>query len=236
MPHTDHDWGDIEVLHHDDRLIAVAKPSGLLVHRGWAGDDVTAVDLVRRLAGRPVHPLHRLDRGTSGVLLLALDREAAAALGAAFEAGAIEKRYLALVRGEAPEAVVVDHPLPRREGGPRVPALTAIRRLAVATTEPRHVSLVEARPATGRPHQVRRHLKHAGHPVIGDANWGKGPLNREFSERYGLSRLALHAVFLALDHPATGERLELRAPLPQDLTGPLIRMAFDPARWQDGVA
>jgi tRNA pseudouridine65 synthase len=222
-----------QIVHRDERLIAVIKPAGSIVHRGWGRDPVTLSDLVKRLVGLPVvHPAHRLDRGTSGVVLFALDREAAARLGAAFEAGTVHKRYLALVRGTAPDDVLVDHPLPRRAGGPRVPARTAIRRLADAPTEPRGSSLVEACPARGRPHQVRRHLKHLNHPVIGDANWGKGPLNREFRERYGLARLALHAAALSFDHPFTEARLTLRAPLPQDLAGPLVRMGFDPAVWE----
>jgi tRNA pseudouridine65 synthase len=223
----------LEIVHRDERLLAVVKPAGLIVHRGWGRDPLTLVDLVRHLVGlSAVHPVHRLDRGTSGLVLFALDRESAARLGAAFEAGAVHKRYLALVRGTAPDHAVIDHPLARREGGPRVPAQTTIRRLARAGTEPRGSSLVEACPATGRPHQVRRHLKHLDHPVLGDANWGKGELNRAFCERYGLARLALHAAGLTFDHPFTAARLDLRAPVPPDLSGPLVRMGFDPTAWE----
>lgn len=224
----------LPVLFHDDRLLAVDKPSGLLVHRGWGGDRVTALQLARRIAGRRVYPVHRLDRGTSGVLAFALDEEAARRLGAAFGGGGgddaagaarapeVVKSYLALVRGRAPESALVDHPIPRSEGGPRVPAVTAVRRLAVVEVEPRRVySLVEARPATGRLHQVRRHLKHLSLPVIGDVEYGKGEHNRFFRERFGLHRLALHAAMLDLPHPATGDRLRLIAPLPADLAGPL---------------
>lgn len=219
------------VLFRDDRLLAIDKPSGLLVHRGWGGDRVTALDLARRIAGRRVHPVHRLDRGTSGVLVFALDPEAARRLGEAFSAGAPEvvKVYLALVRGRAPEEAVVDHPIPRDAGGPRVPAATAVRRLAVAELGPRRVySLVEARPATGRLHQVRRHLKHLSLPVIGDVEYGKGEHNRFFRTEYGLARLALHALSLELPHPATGERLRLAAPVPDDLAGPLGSLGLLP--------
>jgi tRNA pseudouridine65 synthase len=232
----------LPVLYRDDRLLAVDKPSGLLVHRGWSGDRVTALDLARRIAGRRVHPVHRLDRGTSGVLVFALDAEAARRLGAAFSAGGseavaaaeragetekVEKVYIALVRGRAPEETVVDHPIPRSEGGPRVPAVTTVRRLGVAEPEPGRVySLVEARPATGRLHQVRRHLKHLAHPVIGDVEYGKGEHNRFFRERFGLHRLALHALALVLPHPATGERLRLAAPVPPDLAGPLAALGL----------
>ena len=217
----------LPVLYRDDRLLAVDKPSGLLVHRGWGSDRVTALDLARRIAGRRVHPVHRLDRGTSGVLVFALDAEAARRLGEAFTDGGVDKVYVALVRGRAPEEIVIDHPIPRTAGGPRVPAVTVVRRLAVAEPEPgRLYSLVEARPATGRLHQVRRHLKHAAHPVVGDVEYGKGEHNRFFRERFGLHRLALHALALALPHPGTGERLRIAAPVPADLASPLAALGL----------
>jgi len=210
------------VLYRDDDLVVVAKPSGLLVHRGWGDDDVVAMTLARDLVGRPVHPVHRLDRGTSGALVFALGADGARGLGAAFAAGAVDKRYLALVRGVTPEAGVVDHPIPRPEDGPRVPAVTAYARLGVFE----RFSLVEARPQTGRLHQVRRHLKHISHPVVGDVSYGKGDVNRLFRARFGLRRLALHAARLAFDHPRTGARVSVVAPVPEDLLGPLAAMGL----------
>lgn len=212
----------IEVLYRDDRLAAVVKPSGLAVHRGWSGDDEAAVQAARDTLGAFVFPVHRLDRGASGVLVFALDAEAARALSEAFERGQADKRYVALVRGIAPERAVVDHPIPRREGGPRVPAVTEVARLGVFE----RYSLVEARPRTGRLHQIRRHLKHLGHPLIGDVNYGKGEHNRLFRARFGLHRLALHAHALTLPHPSTGAPLVLRAPLPEDLRGPFSQMGL----------
>jgi tRNA pseudouridine65 synthase len=218
----------MEILYQDDVLLAVNKPSGLLLHRGWGRDATALVDLVRDALGvSVVHPLHRLDRQTSGVVLFASNAEIAAKMGRAFEGGAVEKRYLALVRGVAPDEGRIDHPLPRRENGPRVPALTEFRRLAEATTQPRHVSLVEATPRTGRLHQVRRHLKHIDHPVIGDANYGKGTINRAMAERYGLRRMALHAGALLFGHPVSGRWITVRAPLPRDLREPLAQMGID---------
>ncbi len=217
------------VLYRDDALLAVDKPSGLLVHRGWGRDEVVLVDRVREITGlNKVHPLHRLDRQTSGVVLFALTAAAARALGGEFEAGRVEKRYLALVRGRTPDAGIIDHPIPRREGGPRVDAVTAFERLHTLPAEPRTVSWVVARPRTGRLHQVRRHLKHISHPIIGDANYGKGPLNRAVRDRYGLCRLALHAASVALDHPDAG-RIVIRAPIPEDLAAPLAAMGLDPS-------
>jgi len=216
-----------EVLYRDEALIAVAKPSGWLVHRGWARDGEVLTDHVRRLTGqRTVHPIHRLDRGTSGVVLFALDPETARALNAAFEQGRVAKRYLALVRGTPPDEGVIDHPIRRGRSHDRVDAVTAYRRLATVDAEPRTLSLVEARPRTGRLHQIRRHLKHLGHPVIGDSNYGRTELNRAVAEEYGLRRLALHAMSLEAPHPTTGQPLPLQAPPPRDLEEPLTRMGF----------
>lgn len=209
-------------LYRDETLLAVVKPSGMAVHRGWARDRVTAADLARDLCVRPVHALHRLDRGTSGVLLFALSADAARAASAAFESGAVEKQYLALVRGPAPDALHIDHPIPRKEGGPRVPAVTDVRTLGHFE----RYSLVEAMPRTGRLHQVRRHLKHVSLPIIGDSKYGKGEHNRLLRDRFGLARLALHAASVTLPHPATGASLTLVAPVPEDLAEPLRRMGF----------
>ncbi len=228
---------EFALLHRDDRLAAFAKPSGLLVHRGWGDDAVVALDLARRALGARVHPVHRLDRATSGVLLFARDPESAAAMGRLFEAGAVHKAYLALVRGVPPEAGVIDHPVPRTEGGARVPAVTAFRRRhtpppvspdasAGGEARPRSVSLVEARPETGRLHQIRRHLKHLGHPVVGDVNYGRGDVNRLFRERHGLRRLALHARSLSFEHPFTGAVTTIAAALPEDLRGPFASLGI----------
>ncbi len=215
------------VVYRDDAILVVDKPAGMLVHRGWGRDSLTLVDLVRRITGNgKAYPIQRLDRGTSGVVLFALDAETAGRLGVMQRRGQIEKHYLALVRGRPPAQGVINHPIPCKPGGSRRPAATSYRLLASAECRPRTVSLVEVRPHSGRLHQVRRHLKHISHPLIGDANYGKGALNRAFTENYGLRRLALHACRLALAHPASGERLALRSPLPDDLKIPFERMGF----------
>jgi len=217
--------------------VVVDKPSGLVVHRSAGARDVPALLQLARDAtgGAHLFPVHRLDRGASGVLVLARTPEAARALHEQFEDGAADKRYLALVRGEPPHAGVIDHPIPRREDGPRVPAVTEYRCLETVTVPFRdragveraqRYSLVEARPRTGRLHQVRRHLKHAGHPLVGDVNHGRVEHNRWCRDQYGLDRLALHAAALAFDHPATGARVRFEAPLPPDLREPLARMGF----------
>lgn len=210
----------LTLLWQDSAYVAVDKPSGLAVHRGMCADKVTALDLTRDAVGQWVYPVHRLDRATSGVLLFALSSEAAGALHARFEDGGVDKRYWALVRGVAPAEGTIEHAIPRCEGGPRVPALTTFRRLWAGA----HVSLVEAHPRTGRFHQVRRHMKHIHHPVIGDANYGKGALNRAYRDEFGLARLALHATSLTFDHPHTGECITIVSVLPDDLKTPFERM------------
>ena len=214
---------DLPVLYRDGFLLAINKPSGLAVHRGAARDRIVALQSVRDLVGLHVHAVHRLDRSTSGALLFALDSGTARRMQERFAADEVVKRYLALVRGLPPEEGVIDHPIPRAPGGPRVPAVTEFRRLA--TFE--RYALVEARPLTGRLHQIRRHFKHLSHPLIGDVRYGKGEHNRLFRERFGLHRLALHAVELAFEHPETGERLRIVAPVPEDLAGPLRAMGID---------
>ncbi len=220
---------DLRVLHRDDWLIAIDKPSGLLVHRSDLDRHETrfALQCVRDQIGRPVYPVHRLDKGTSGVLLFALDPEVGRELGRSFAAGAVDKRYLAVVRGHPPEAGVVEHPLARMadaragvsSGGAAQPAVTHFRLLARAELPYRvdrypssRYALVELQPLTGRRHQLRRHMKHIAHPIIGDATHGKGRHNRLFAELYGSRRLLLAAVRLRLRHPVTGADLDVRAP------------------------
>jgi tRNA pseudouridine65 synthase len=205
----------IDLLFVDAHVVVADKPSGLLVHRGWDKDDDVAMFRVRDAIGQHVHPLHRLDRGTSGVLVFARTRDAAAALSNAFEGGRVEKHYIALVRGSPPDAGVVDHPIPRREGGPRVPATTRFVRIARSPVD--RCSLVLAAPETGRLHQVRLHLRHIDHPLVGDVTHGSGTINRQYRAKYNLHRLALHAHRVMFDHPVTGARIDVTAPIPDDL-------------------
>ena len=200
---------ELPVLYLDEQLVIVDKPSGVVVHRGWADDGGGVLVALRRQLGRKLWPLHRLDRGASGALAFALDAEAAATLGRAFAGGQVDKRYLALVRGHPPEAVCIDHPLPAGEdsSGERVAAVTEVRRLGIWE----RYALVQAIPRTGRLHQIRRHLKHIACPIIGDVNYGKGEHNRLFRDRFGLHRLALHAFALTLPHPATGAPVTARS-------------------------
>ncbi len=199
----------LRVLYQDERCVVVDKPSGMVVHRGWANDDCDLLRLTRDTVGRYVYPMHRLDRGASGAVLFALDEEAARVLNRSFADGSVGKRYLALTRGHPTEHGLIDHPIPRAPGEERVPAQTEYQRLG--TFE--RYALVMALPRTGRLHQIRRHMKHLSCPLIGDVKYGKGEHNRIFRDRYGLERLALHAAALRFAHPATGALLTVRAPL-----------------------
>lgn len=215
----------MEVLYRDDVLLVVNKPSGLLTHRGLANDRDNALVRARALAGCYVHPVHRLDRATSGVLVFALDADAARVLGKQVEAGGFDKRYLALVRGATQDAFEIDYPLPALEApkdAARKPARTSLRTLARFERS----SLLECIPHTGRPHQLRRHLKHISHPIAGDTRYGDGKHNRALRERFGLYRLALHAARLSLTHPRSGERMTLQAGLPDDLAAALHAMSL----------
>lgn len=204
---------EVQVLYRDDDVVVVDKPSGMVVHRGWADDEIDLLRIVRGMARRHVFPAHRLDRGASGCTAFALNSEAASALGRAFSEGTVMKRYLALTRGHPPEEGRVEHPIPKEPGGERVNAATRFRRLGVAG----RYALVEAVPETGRLHQIRRHMKHISCPLIGDVRYGKGEHNRLFRERYGLHRLALHAADLSFPHPMREEHVTVRAPVSGEL-------------------
>jgi tRNA pseudouridine65 synthase len=213
---------DIQILYRDADLVAVNKPSGLAVHRGWADDDEFAMTLVRDALGQWVYPVHRLDRGASGVLLFGLSSAAARQLCGYFERHEVEKRYLALVRGSPPEQVLIEHALVPESGAAAQPARTDVRRL----DQFGRYAWVEAKPRSGRLHQIRRHLKHISCPIIGDVKYGKGDHNRLFRERYALHRLALHAAALRL-LDLSGKPLEILAPLPAELGHALERLSAE---------
>ncbi len=227
---------DLPVLFEDDALIAVDKPAGLAAHGGSG----IALGLIEHLrAARPAAPflelVHRLDRATSGVLLVAKKRSALVALHAQLREGSVDKRYQVLVRGPWRDAKrKVDLPLFKfstREGERRVrvedagrPAVTTFRR---ERTWPRHdppLALLEAELETGRTHQIRVHLAHLGHPLAGDDKYGDFAWNKALA-REGLKRMFLHAARVSFVHPASGETMTLGAALPAELAGFLEALA-----------
>jgi tRNA pseudouridine65 synthase len=214
----------LSVLYRDQRMIVVDKPSGMLVHRGWGDDPVTAADIIRdEIVHRQIFGVHRLDRGTSGTLVFALDSEMARHIQQELQNGRVEKRYVALARGPMLEACTLDHPIRMKETGRRVEAITEFEPLMQAG----RWTLVEARPLTGRLHQIRRHLKHLNHPIVGDVRWGKGEINRMFRQEHGLHRMALHCYFLKVPYP-DGTSVAIESPLPDDLTEPFRSLGMWP--------
>lgn len=207
----------LAILYRDERCVIIDKPAGLLVHPSRIAKRApdTAMERLRDQLGRLVYVIHRLDRATSGALLFALDAAAASLLADAFRAGAARKTYLALVRGWAPERGCIDRPLlkkrdkktdrkARRDAAPQE-AITEFECLAraelpipVGRYATGRYSLLRLSPKTGRRHQIRRHLKHLSHPIIGDSEHGDRDHNRLFRERFGVERLMLHARALSL--------------------------------------
>ncbi|TMN17216.1 pseudouridine synthase [Pseudoxanthomonas sp. X-1] len=212
----------LALLYEDAHLAVVDKPAGLMVHdSGLArGEEVFLADLLRAQLDRPIFLIHRLDRGTSGCLLVAFDRDTASLLGQGFMSREVEKDYLAVCRGWPGDAFTIDHALDGGPGKPeKKPASTGFVRLATGELDvpsggfdTSRYALLRARPHTGRFRQIRRHLKHAFHPLIGDTSHGEGRHNRAFRMR-GVHRMLLHARRLAFLHPHSGARIEALAPL-----------------------
>lgn len=221
----------LTIIYRDEHFIAINKPSGLLVHRSFVDPHETqfAMQLLRDQIGQHVFPVHRLDRPTSGVLLFALSADAARAIGPEFSEHRIEKTYIALVRGYLTSEINLDYPLTEEQddytdkkakAAEPKPAVTNFFPLAtidvlysVDKYPTTRYSLVKCQPKTGRKHQIRRHLKHLNHPIIGDAKHGKGIHNRFFAEKFGGNRLMLACTEMKFTQPFTCEQIQLCAPL-----------------------
>jgi tRNA pseudouridine65 synthase len=232
----------LPILYSDDAVVVVNKPSGLLVHRSPIDRHETrfAVQMLRNQLGRRVYPVHRLDKGTSGALAFALDREMAAALAAAFAGREVSKTYLAVVRGWPEESGIIDHELAAvrdeyalpRDDVAR-PARTSYRRLATVDLPFRvdryptsRYALVELHPETGRRHQLRRHLAHVSHPIIGDSTYGKGRHNRLFAELYGVRRMMLACTGLEFRHPSGGQLIGIHASPGEEFASLAVRFGW----------
>ena len=208
-------FDSLAILYQDESMVIVNKPGGLLVHRSRESSDrAFLLQKLARQLDRHVYPVHRLDRAASGAIVFALSSDTARKLHANLSAGDSLKEYLALVRGSAPVRGVVDRALTQQA------CRSEFERLA----EFSRCSLLAVRISTGRRHQIRRHLAHIHHHVLGDTTYGKGKINRYFRENYGLPRLFLHAWRLEVRHPETRARLRILAPLPDDLRGFLERL------------
>jgi tRNA pseudouridine65 synthase len=211
----------LAVCYRDETLAVVDKPAGLMVHDSALarGETDFAADRLRAQFGRPVFLVHRLDRATSGCLLLAFDRDTASTLGKALMAHEVRKDYLAVCRGWPEASFAIDRALDGGPGKPvKKPAITDFACLATvelawpsAGFDTSRYALLRASPRTGRYRQIRRHLKHASHHLIGDTSHGDGRHNRAFRMQ-GIHRMLLHAERLAFAHPATGAPVVACAP------------------------
>lgn len=243
----------LPIIYRDEYMVAINKPGGLLVHRSEIDRHETrfAVQLLRDQIGQPVYPIHRLDKPTSGVLVFALSSDTARLLGDIFTHHELNKTYVALVRGFSPDQGTIDHPLieeldkytdkKARTDKPAQAAVTEFKTLAqielpfsIDKYPCTRYSLVQCNLHTGRKHQIRRHLKHISHPIIGDAKHGKGNHNRFFQETFGCAGLMLAATELELIHPVTQQTLTLVAPLAARFTQIVQQFGWDntlPQRW-----
>ena len=228
---------ELEILYRDEYLVAINKPSGLLVHKSMIDrhEIYFAMKMLRDQIGQWVYPIHRLDKPTSGVLLFALDSHTAKIMSEQFKAHSIQKTYIAVVRGYVPESGEIQHALTEKldkiadkkakKEKEVQDAHTAFKRLqmveldfAVGRYEKTRYSLVELQPKTGRKHQLRRHMKHISHHMLGDTKYGRGEHNIFVRQRYNMHRLLLHAKSLEVTHPYRDEKLIIEASFDETFT------------------
>ena len=222
----------LPILYQDEHIVIIDKPSGLLVHRSLIDKRETrfALQMTRDQIGQYVYPVHRLDKPTSGVLVMALSSEVAAQLTEQFTQKQVSKKYVALVRGYTDDNGTIDYPLQEqldkiadKNTKPDKPAQDAVTHyetlwkgevpIPVGRYSSARYSLVSLTPETGRKHQIRRHMKHIFHPIVGDTTHGDGKHNTMFREQFALSRLLLVAKEIKFQHPATNQNLTITAPL-----------------------
>jgi len=214
----------LDILFRDDHLIAINKPHGLLVHRSPIAADVEefALQLLRDQVGLKVNPVHRIDRKTVGILLFALDKQTEIAMQRQFTDNLVHKKYLAIVRGHTPDSEEIDYAL-RKENGTLQEAFTrytTLKRAEIDVPLGAHAtsrySLIQAEPTTGRMHQIRKHMSHVFHPIIGDRTHGCNKQNKLFKENWQMTTMLLHASQLAFKHPVTNAGITIEAPLQQE--------------------
>lgn len=239
---------EIEILYEDEHLVAIHKPAGLLVHRSYLArrERFFAMQLTRDLVGCHVFPVHRLDRPTSGVLLFAKSSEVANALCEQFASHTVEKQYLALVRGNMHESGILDYALkveldelgdknadPNKAAQEAVTAYEPLLNTEIPYPSGRYstsrFALVRLSPKTGRKHQLRRHMAHLRHPIVGDTTHGDGKQNAFFREHFSINRLWLIAKKLTFTHPITQTRLSIETELESEWETVFAELGWDEA-------
>ncbi|WP_285543323.1 pseudouridine synthase [Dyadobacter frigoris] len=209
----------LEIIYRDADLVAINKPHGLLVHRSFIAADTSefAVQILRDQIGQKVYPVHRLDRKTSGVLLFALNDRMNSLMQMQFQEGKVEKHYRAIVRGFTPDYLEIDYPL-KRDDGVVQEAFTAFETLQKTELDlpfgkhpTSRYSLVDLHPTTGRMHQLRKHMAHIFHPIIGDRPHGCNKQNKFFKEHFEMDSMLLHAREIKFVHPDNQNILSISA-------------------------
>lgn len=240
----------MEILYRDEWLVAVYKPAGMLVHRSRIDPRETqvALQVVRDRLGQWVYPVHRLDKPVAGVLLMALSPDAARVMGDRFTQASVFKSYLAVVRGYTAERGSIDYPLREQldvttDAGadPNKPAQRAVTEyerlasvelpLSVGRYPTARYSLLRVMPRTGRKHQIRRHLKHIFHPLIGDTTYGDGRHNQLFRQHFTCARLLLLAQRLRFTHPVTRAEVTVEATPDAEFQSMLAALGWTDARY-----
>ncbi|MFD1631560.1 pseudouridine synthase [Pseudopedobacter beijingensis] len=225
----------LDIVYKDEHIIAINKPHGLLVHQSPIARDAEefALQILRDQIGQTVWPCHRLDRKTGGVLLFALDKESEIKLQTQFQENLIKKKYLAILRGHSPETMKIDYPLPK-ENGKLQEAVTFFKTLSHTEIDvplgkhpTSRYSLVEAKPETGRMHQLRRHFAHILHPIIGDRPHGCNKQNKLFKEKWEMDTMMLHALSLEFNHPVTNSTIIVKAPIQDEFKRTLTFLNFN---------
>ncbi|PKV75578.1 pseudouridine synthase [Pontibacter ramchanderi] len=237
----------LELLYEDESYVAVNKPNGLLVHRTRIAEEKKefALQMLRDQLGHAVYAAHRLDRGTSGVLLFAKTPEAVAPIVKAFEEKQVDKAYYAIVRGYTPETGIIDSPIrPDKDHKHKMPqdALTNYERLGtvelpipVGRYSTARYSLVKVQPETGRMHQIRKHFAHIRHYIVGDKRHGDWRHNQMFREQLECPVMLLHSATLGFIHPETGSPVKLTAPLPFHFHRLCVQFGWEGALQREGL-
>jgi len=218
---------NLEIIFEDKYLLCVSKPNNVLVHHAYHSRNVAEEDsllqLIMEEIGLKVYPIHRLDRKTSGIILLAKEKNYVSKFQELFTNNQIQKTYYGVVRGFSPDLKTIDSPVKGRDAKVHKEALTELKTLEKITLDipvkpydSSRYSLVQLSPKTGRMHQLRVHSNKISHPLIGDAKYGDKNHDTMFVENFGLKNLFLHAGKLEFDHPFTSEKLILKATFPKD--------------------
>ena len=220
----------LEILYQDEYIVAINKPSGLLVHKSMIDkhEIYFAMKILSEQIGKWVYPVHRLDKPTSGALLFALDKHSAKLISTQFSQHTIEKQYICVSRGYVNRSGIIEHPLSvkldriadkdvsiQKEAQEAITRYETLSQVeldhSIGRYDKTRYSLVKVTPQTGRKHQIRRHLKHISHHILGDTKYGRGEHNKLLREVYNCNRLLLHAISLEITHPYTNEALKIVA-------------------------